>query len=297
MQSVRARLATSNYAQPVFRTSLRLRFAGEGIRGHDLAGVTAAGVLSGITGSLGALATQLQLPPGSTEMFLSPTVSAGSAVLELFGPEVVNREERLDVEIDDAPIDHAIEAFFSILSEANLASAKASAISPIPGQLGKQLFTLSKNLIDANVDLDLAWSRPRGRTETESMSRTTARALRAALDVETVESAERRATGTLSSISTSGSIGFVPDGLKGAITIDASEFDPEALRVLWAAQVDATWTETTKSHPQREQRSTTRALSEIRLADNTPDTSDEALDLSTDDDGGGSGEHRGGNYR
>src|ERR1700743_2525157 len=72
------------FAQPVFRTSVRLRFSGEGVRDHDLDSGPAGAVIAGFSCAVNARAAQLKIPPGSTGLYLSPVVGEGSAILELF---------------------------------------------------------------------------------------------------------------------------------------------------------------------------------------------------------------------
>jgi hypothetical protein len=253
------------FAQPGFRTSVQLRFSGEGVKGHDLNGSIAGSVIAGFTGSVDAAGTQLHLAPGSTTLFLSPNVTPGSTALEMFSAPV-SGEERLDLEIDDTPVDQALDKLFAILGEVINAGADTAAMPEIEGSLGKRLFALAKNLIDGDVDLDLAWTRPRGSSRVTNLSRVTARALRDHLDVDSTTSTERRDRGTLASVSTAGVIGFTPDNRKTAISIAAPDSDTEALRLLWARPVEVVWTETVVSHPQRDDKKVTNQLLSIREA-------------------------------
>lgn len=251
------------FAQPVFRTSVRLRFSGEGIRDHDLDGGLAGAVIAGFSGSVNAVASQLKIPPGSTGLYLSPVVAAGSTILELFGAPIAPTE-RLDTEIDDTPVDAALSRLFAILDNVNKTAKDPSRITPIEGVLGKRLFSLVKNLLDGNVDLDVGWTRPCGRTTSTSLSRSTSRILKRVLDTETVESSERRESGVIASISMAGVIGFTIDGKRTVISIAAPDFDTESLRGLWAKRVEVTWLETIIGHPQREEKKITHELISVR---------------------------------
>ena len=254
------------FAQPAFRTSVRLRFSGEGIRDHDLDGGLAGTVIAGFAGAVNATGSQLKMPPGSTELYLSPVVIPGSTILELFGPPI-SPTERLDTEIDDTPVDTALAHLFAVLDNVNKATENPSLIAPIEGVLGKRLFSLVKNLLENNVDLDVSWTRPRGKTTSTSLSRSTSRALQRVLDTETVESSERQESGILASISTTGVIGFTIDGKRTAISIAAPNFDTESLRELWAKPVEVRWVETVVSHPQREEKKITHELISVRELD------------------------------
>ncbi len=270
------------FAQPGFRTSVQLRFSGEGVMGHDLNGSTAGSVIAGFTGSVDAAGTQLHLAPGSTTLFLSPNVTPGSTVLEMFSAPL-SGEEKLDVEIDDTPVDKALEKLFSIIGDVINAGADPGAMPEIDGPLGKRLFGLVKNLIDGDVGLDLAWTRPRGSSRAANLSRATARALRDHLDVDSTASTERRERGTLASVSTAGLIGFTPDNRKTPISIAAPDSDTEALRLLWATTVEVVWTETVVSHPQRDNKKVTNHLVSIREATSEDELLESEKAASKDD--------------
>ena len=151
-----------------------------------------------------------------------------------------------------------------MLDGVNAGVGDASTIAPIEGVLGKRLFGLVKNLLENNVDLDVAWTRPRGQTTSTTLNQSAARALRGVLDTELVEATERHESGVLASISTSGQIGFTPHGKKTTIYIAAPNSDSEALRALWAKDVEVTWVETVTSHPQREEKKVKHELIAVR---------------------------------
>lgn len=242
------------FAQPQFRTSLKLRFTGEGVHGHALEGDVAAQVIGGITQSVSEAGSALRnLDASDTRLFLAPTVLAGSTVLELFGDPAPSAE-RLDIEIDDTPVDGAIDVFLDVLE---------GTPDQVPGTLGKQLYSLSQSLIDGQVDLDLAWTRPRGVARRVSFNRESASVLRDALDVDTVTTADVEVVGTLASISTKGQIGIIPQGKRGPVLVDAADWSPSELRRLWAETVSARWTERSVSHPMRDHTKTERKLSRI----------------------------------
>jgi hypothetical protein len=251
------------FNQPLFRTSVRLRFSGDGVRDHDLSSGLAGSVIAGFSGAVTAAASRLKLPPGSSELYLSPVVAAGSTVLELFGAPLPPTE-KLDTEIDDTPVDKALAHLFAILNDANRATESLSRMAPVEGVLGKRLFQLVNNLIENSVDLDVSWTRPRGRTNSTSLRRSASLALQRVLDTETVESSERRENGILVTISIAGVIGFTVDGKRGVIPISAPGYDMESLRDLWAKRVEMTWRETTISHPQREEKKIKHELISVR---------------------------------
>lgn len=254
------------FAQPAFRTSVRLRFSGEGIRDHDLDGGLAGAVIAGFAGAVNATGSQLHLPPASTKLYLSPVITPGSAILEMYGPPIAPTE-KLDTEIDDTPLDAALARLFSVLENVNKASESLSLIAPIEGALGKRLFSLVNNLLENNVDLNVSWTRPRGKTTLTSLNRSTSRALQRVLDTETVESSERQESGIVSFISTAGIIGLTIDGKKVVTQISTPNFDTESLRGLWAKHVEVRWIETIVSHPQREEKKIKHELISVRELD------------------------------
>lgn len=257
------------FAQPQFRTSVQLRFTGEGVKGHDLNGGTAAGVIAGFTGAVDAVRADKRLPPGSANLYLSPTVSPGSTILELFG-EANASTEKLDTEIDDTPVDQAIAGLFDVLAQP-IGSEENGDGFEIEASVGKRLYSLSKSLIDGSVDLELSWTRPRGTRASVSFYRSSARALREFLDRETVIEQSWVSLGRLETISTNGFIEFREESSRVSMTIDATSVEsPERLRSLWAQDVVASWTDTTTRHPMRDDTKVVRTLVAINPAANSP---------------------------
>lgn len=243
------------FAQPMFRTSVKLRFSGDGVSGHDLRSDTAGIVIGGISEVVEAAAQDSKVPKDATKLFLSPTVLPGSTVLELFGPPVEPpAQEKLDTEIDDGPTDVALGRVFGLLDAMNLRSIgdAAEAELGVSTSLGNKLFALSSNLIEAQVDLDLMWTRPRGTTRQAAFSRATAHGFRSLLDVERFSQISRTMIGVLTHISTDGTIGFAyGDKRDKRVTLDAADIEAELLRSLWASEVSLSWIEISRSHPRR----------------------------------------------
>jgi hypothetical protein len=255
------------FAQPSFRTSLRLRFTGEGVKGHDLRGSIAGEVVGGISATVEAAAGDKKVALQDAELFLSPTVLPGSTVLELFSkPPDSSDQERLDTDIDDTPADVAIKHLFSLLDTVNSLPVGHMSESDIEvgTRFGQKLFALSNSLIESEIDLELSWTRPRGITRAANFSRNTASGFRAILDHETTRREDFTEVGTLTDISTDGTIRF-SFGTR-SVTVDGSNLGAEVLRGLWASRVVLSWTEVTVSHARRAQASTERKASAIRLA-------------------------------
>lgn len=242
---------------PAYRTSVKLRFFGEGVKGNDLRGSIAGALIGGVSEVVDAAAKTVKMPKEFAELYLSPVVSPGSTVIELFGPELARPAQgKLDSELDDTPMDSIISYVFALLKRVNSVSLEelAGVDIEISKQLGKKLFTLSQEIIDSQVDMSIIWTRPRGTSRTEDFTRATAAGFRALLDVEKVETVSRTEQGTLKQISTEGKIGFeYQDSKKKArtITLDNEALDDEQLRGLWAREVRLSWTEQTTSHPRR----------------------------------------------
>lgn len=256
------------FAQPVFRTSVKLRFSGDGLRGNDLRSTTAGAVIGGVSEVVDAAAQEARIPRDATQLFLSPVVAPGSTVLELFGPPLPQSDqEKLDTEIDDGPTDAALARVFALLDTVNLKSIGSVAQSDleVSARLGSKLFALSNELIEAQIDLGLVWTRPRGTRREADFSRSTAHGLRALLDTEMTDRVSRTEVGVLSYISTDGSIGFTyGDKRDRRINdIDASNVDAELLRSLWATEVTLSWIEETTSHPRRIATKTERTVTSV----------------------------------
>lgn len=257
------------FAQPSFRTSIKLRFSGEGVKGYDLNGTTAGAVIGGISDVVDAAAQDIKVPKGTTQLFLSPVVAPGSAILELFGPPPAQpAQEKLDTEIDDGPTDAAIARVFALLEAINTQTLGKVATAEIEmsSRLGSKLFSLSNSLIENQVDLGLTWTTPRGRQKQASFDRSTAHGFRALLDVETVDAVTVTERGILSSISTDGTIRFTyGDKRDKSVALDGADLAQEDLRDLWAREVSMTWIETTTSHPRRGQTDIARFATAVEL--------------------------------
>lgn len=243
------------FAQPAFRTSVKVRFSGAGVHGHDLRSTTAGVIIGGVSEVVDAAAQEVNVPRIATQLFLSPAVTAGSTVLELFGPPVPpSVQEKLDTEIDDGPTDVALSRLFGLLDAVNMKSPGSVGESDlqISASMANKLFSLSNDLIDEEVDLGLTWTRPRGTRREAEFSRSTAHGFRTLLDVAVTERAPRSEVGVLSYISTDGSIGFTyGDKRDKRVTLDATNVEAELLRNLWATEVTLTWIEEVTSHPRR----------------------------------------------
>jgi hypothetical protein len=190
---------------------VKLRVSGNGVLGHDLRSTTAGVIIGGVSEVVDAVAQEVNVPRDATRLFLSPAITAGSTVLELFGPPVPQSvQEKLDTEIDDGPTDVALSRVFALLDTVNMKSLGSISESDleVSASMANKLFSLSNDLIDEQVDLGLIWTRPRGTRREAEFSRSTAHGFRALLDVEITERAHRSEVGILSYISTAGSIGF-----------------------------------------------------------------------------------------
>ncbi|BBY41814.1 hypothetical protein [Mycolicibacterium celeriflavum] len=259
------------FAQPVFRTSVKLRFSGDAVVGHDLNSVIAGAVIGGVTEVVEAAAQEVKVPKDSAQLFLSPVVSPGSTVLELFGPPMPQPDqEKLDTEIDDGPTDIALSHVFALLDTVNMKSLGTVGDSEleVSSRLGSKLFTLSNELIEFGVDLGLVWTRPRGTRRQADFTRSTAHGFRALLDYEQTERVPKTETGVLAHISTDGTIGFTYGAKRDKrITLDGSNIDAELLRSLWASEVTLSWIEETTTHPRRRATNTERTAMSVEPKD------------------------------
>jgi hypothetical protein len=255
------------FAQPAFRTSVKLRFSGDGVIGHDLSSVIAGAVIGGVTEVVEAAAQEVKVPKDSTRLFLSPVVTPGSTVLELFGPPVPQpAQEKLDTEIDDGPTDVALSHVFALLDTVNLKSLGTVGESDlnVSSRLGNKLFALSNQLIESEVDLGLVWTRPRGTRRQADFTRSTAHGFRALLDMEQTDRTVRTEIGVLTYISIDGTIGFAHGEKRDKrIALDGSNIDAELLRSLWASEVTLSWIEETTSHTRRTATKTERTVTSV----------------------------------
>lgn len=256
---------------PTFRTSVMLRFYGTGVPGHDLRTSTAGGVITHFADAVRAAGAKFgDATPESLDLFLSPGVGEGSAVLELYGaPRPSASVPTLGGEILDTPVDAALAELFAVLNDVEARAAAPVAAADdvgVQGTLGRHLFALSDDLIRGDVDLDIGWQRPRGVVNRTSLTRARARLLRDLLDRERREVVHRVGRGELTYVSTEGRIGLRLFGQRRTLPLSAEGFGVDELRALWAREVEAIWTETTVSHPQRDTSSISNVLDSIRLA-------------------------------
>lgn len=258
---------------PTFRTVVRLRFYGTGVRGHDLAGSLAGDVIAKFIESVKAAGARFRsATPDLLELFLSPNVAPGSTVLELFGAPRPATDPAMDSDIVDTPVDAALGELFNVLDRVDDVTpgdldAEAGRID---GVLGKHLFALSSELLKGDVDLDIGWERPRGSIVRTNLTRERSRRLRDVLDRDRTVTTPRTGRGELVFVSTEGRIGLRLTGTKRVVMIAATNFGADALRDLWAREVDVAWSETVVSHPQRDTSSTTNTLVTIALATDPP---------------------------
>ena len=242
---------------PVFRTSVLLRFHGDGVRDNDLPAEVGGNVLARFVGTVKAAGASLSAAAGEVELFISPNVAPGSTILQLFGSPRIDSaaDDPLRQEILDTAVDAALTRVFEVLD--SLEEDRPAGQQPVlarigGGQLGQRFFALSNELLDGNVDLDATWQRPAGRVRIARLHRDKSRRLRDLLDDPTTTETGRREPGTLVEISTEGEIGLRLNRSPRSVTpMSATSLDPEVLRGLWARAVEVAWTETTVTHPQR----------------------------------------------
>lgn len=263
--------------RPQFRSVVRLRFHGPGVDGHDLPGHLAGAVVTKFIDAVRSAGDVIAgVRPGDLNLFLSPTIDPGSTILELYGApraDTVPGVEPMGSEIDDTPVDLAIQRVFEVLDTVDTRpDAQIPEELRVEGLFGQRLWQLSKELLAGDVDLDLRWQSPRGRATSVELGRALARTLRDLLDRPTTARRHREADGELITISTDRQISLRPDNAKQAVIIAAGdEHDLEELRGLWARRVHVAWTETVVSHPQRDSTKVTRSLDAIRLRSPEPD--------------------------
>jgi len=256
------------FSSPRFRSVVRMRFYGDGVQGHDLRGRAGGDIIARITEAVKAAGSKVKTnSPSDLELFLSPTVLGGSTVIELYGgiPSTAPDDPpTMDASILDSPLDLAIGNLFKVIDGIN---PESLADTEIDGALGRHLFSLTKDLIDSDLDLDLTWQRPRGSIRKTELPRAKSRHLRHLLDRQWQEDIRRDEVGELSYVATDGTIGLVVGGRKRAIQIMAGQdVNLSALLPWWSRQVRVVWLDSTVSHPQRESKTTTHHLISIELA-------------------------------
>ncbi|MEI2730012.1 MAG: hypothetical protein V9E85_12990 [Candidatus Nanopelagicales bacterium] len=250
---------------PIFRTRLTLRFSGSGVQGHELPGAIGAEVVTRIINAVKAAGARVKnSKPDAMNLYWSPNVAPGSTILELFGePRAIDAQMDLDpFLIPDSPVDLALGSLFDTF---DLIDPSVPGEGPtIDGVVGKELFKLTRDLVDSDIDLDLNWEKPKGSTRTSILNRERATHLRNILDHETTKETKDSKIGELILIGTDGTLKVKPD--KGSLLkLHADSDDLEALRALWAKRVRVTFNTITKSHPQRDAAKVRNQLTSIDL--------------------------------
>lgn len=256
--------------QPTFRPVVRLRFSGEKVQDHALDARVGSRVVDAFVDTVRAVATTVHVAAENARLFLSPQVLPGSTVLELVGdprPEPDYSSPLVET-IEDTPTDRVLESLFDTLEEVHGGPEEFN--GSIEPTIGKPMYELAQHLIDGDVDLDVTWTRPRGRSREVMLARARSRQLRDILNRGQVETNPRTERGELVSISTQrqGSITVLIDSVPTTIVGTAGEED--RLRDLWAREVVVTWTETVHQHPQRAKTHTTRIFESIEAAPPAP---------------------------
>lgn len=264
MRAQAARIAQDfGFSTPVFRTSLQVRFTGEAVQGHSLPGAAATAVLGSLIEVVEAAAADAHLPTGAAELFLSPVVMPGSAILELFGRESAD-PARLDTDVDDSPVDGVLSSIFDLLEGVGPETEQIDATKP----LGYRLIQLAENLKSNSVDIDLKWTSRSGRQRRNALHRGRAGVIRALLDVETVESSivEGR-EGVAESITASDQrlVVKLSHGRLKSVELDASGFSKEELRGMWGERVLVSWREVVRHQPSKTKTDVERSLVRIEV--------------------------------
>ena len=256
-------------AAPASPSSVSLRFDGPPIVANSAPAELASTIIDRFQRAVRASARLVRgnPPPSAFDLFLSPQVRPGSTVFQLFArPEPVDVTGQLaSTTGTDGAFDNAVEALFGVLEDVDPADPHPlSQIGSGEAELGKHLFTMSKLLVDNNVDLDLTLRRASGRAQTASLHRDRARTLRDLLDVETTDVRPMTRIGVLRAISLAGVVEV--DVERGSVTKITVDGDVEAYRDLFARRVLVEWIETRVSHPQRDAEKVTRELRSLRIA-------------------------------
>lgn len=253
---------------PKLRTSVRLRFHGKGVQGHNLPGDSGGTLIRAFSEAAKAMAAQLGLPATAGTLFISPTVLPGSAILELFSEESSGVPVDADGEPVDTDSDVVIGNLFDALEAANDKSASTADTFTLDPKLGVPLFELSRNLIDSEIDMDVEWSKARGAVKSIALDRKRARLIRDHLDRDVEKSITVTEEGTLTDVSVEGWLTLKVGTRR--YRIKTSTVSRETLRSLWAKPVLAKWRETTHHHPSRGTSRTTRKLLSVTPAPGAP---------------------------
>lgn len=243
------------FSRPIFRSSIGLRFMKRGRQSQDLDAKVGSAIITHVTNLVEQAWSQVHQGSGSVRVLLSPTVLPGSTIITLYGEPrpAINGEELFPNEIRDTSLDLAMDSLFKSVEKVS-DSREDIELSQlqISGQMGKKLFTFANELISQDIELDMTWTKPSGKSSVESFTFERLIHIKSVLDKEVETTRPRTEYGIVQNIDIDGSFKLKPESdRRSIISLKVPLLQLEELRALWGERVEVVFTEKFISHPQR----------------------------------------------
>ena len=240
-----------NLTKPEFRTALQLRFL-QRVDSHDLEISKASVILKEIHSLVEESWLQLSAPRHSFRLFLSPHISPGSTVVTLYGsqPEDDLSDHVFGSSLPDTALDTAINNVFNDIDVVINSSMQRT--PDISAKIGKRLYSFSRELLENDLELDLKWIRPSGKSKIQSLNFEKISSMKNILDRENRNERIRSEDGLITQISNSGEFRFKSDAGGKIIESEVPVMMFEELRNYWNQRVHLEFREILLEHPQRD---------------------------------------------
>lgn len=243
------------FSAPVFRSAIGLRVMKKGRSSHDLEAKVGSSIINHVTNLIEQAWSQVPGSSGDIRVLFSPDILPGSTVFTLYGePQELKQDEwQLDVELPDTKIDLAMASLFDSLGKISHSSEEIKHSQlPVSAQMGKKLFSFATELLAQDIELNLTWTKPSGKSTLEAFPFERLSHIKAVLDKVEISTRERTEFGVVEQIAIDGTFRFKPESdRRTIISLKVPVLQLESLRTLWNERVAVTFIETITSHPQR----------------------------------------------
>lgn len=220
-QSVRAHLEEIGGLVPPDLPEVDVRLHGPGVPAHDIPVREASAILTSLqetVSSIGQVLSQSRITSSgpinsqvlrATELRMTPEVLPGSVVFHLTGPgEQISGGELAAITGTDTLVDAAMSELFTLVAQSEntqaleTASQLARELRRFGPRVAKHLSELTSHVVQDEIDLDLTWRTPRGRSRRASLERSSARTIQDAIKINEVEVRQVTLHGVLTTVST-----------------------------------------------------------------------------------------------
>jgi hypothetical protein len=198
-----------------------IRLHGPGVPAHDIPVREATAILTSLqetVSSIGQVLSHSKITSSgpinsqvlrATELRMTPELLPGSVVFHLTGPgEQISGDEVAVFTGTDTLVDAAMRELFTLVAQSEDTAALETAgqlareLRRFGPRVAKHLSELAGHVIQDEIDLDLTWRTPRGRSRRTSLARASARTIQDAIKINEVEVRPVTLNGVLTTVST-----------------------------------------------------------------------------------------------